>query len=318
MLKKLFFLLCITLALPSYAKQIVIIHSYHLDFPWVQQYRKGLLSTLVTGNLLEFAMDTKRKPQFAAIAEQAWQFIRHHQPDIVILADDNALKLLGPRLVKQNIPLVFLGINGNPRDYIAINKKVTGVLERPLMKRSIAMLRTIDPRIKKVKVLMENTATAKALLETSFNNKLSQHINGIEVDVSLIDSVEQWQKQTLNAQEQHYQATIVSIYAGLKNSMAQTSSVESLIQWTSAHSPLPLFALWEFSIGKGKAIGGLTISGVFQGVETAKKVNNFFATGTLDRISTPQRGALKFSAHELNRWKISLAPALIEHALFVD
>ena len=155
-----------------FATNLVFIHSYHFAYPWVEQYRSGFMSTVDNVKLYEFEMDTKRRPsnEFSLIADQAWQYIMQNSAEIVVLADDNALRLLGPRLVKNQIPTVFLGINGNPRDYIELTTKISGALERPLMKRSVSMLKGVLPGLQKVLVLMDNTVTSDAILLNSFSN----------------------------------------------------------------------------------------------------------------------------------------------------
>jgi len=306
--------------MPSAAKQVIIVHSYHLNFPWVVQYRNGFISAINDVDILEFEMDTKRQPQqkLSSIANDAWRFIKKNNADVVVLADDNALKLLGPRVIAHKIPLVFLGINENPRRYIPMALGASGVLERPLLKRSIAMLKKIDSHYNKVKVLMDDSFTSRAILETSFSNKLSQRILGIDVDTKMLSSKVQWQQEVLLSKSQGYQAIIVAVYATLQDNKGNTPTTNEISTWTSVYTPLPLFSFWSFSVGKGKAIGGLTISGIHQGHEAAKKVNHYLKQGYFKKITTGKRGAFLFSNYELKRWNINLPNAIHSQAQFID
>ena len=46
----------------SFATDIVFIHSYHADYPWVKEYRGGFMATIDDHSILEYEMDTKRQP----------------------------------------------------------------------------------------------------------------------------------------------------------------------------------------------------------------------------------------------------------------
>jgi len=316
----LFCLLFCTLSEDAISADVAFIHSYHQGYPWFQEYREGFLSGIQGRSITEYEMDTKRKPstEYEAIADQTWQFIQEQAPKIVVLADDNALKLLGPRVVEAQIPLIFLGINANPRHYIALDKNVSGSLERPLLKRSVFMLRQLMPDIDKVKVLMDRNPTSYAILETSFDDKFKQTIANIEVDITLEESFTEWKSTVEKTKENKYDAIIIANYAALSNKFCENVSLNKVSEWTSDKSPVPVFAFWSYSIGKGRAIGGLTISGIEQGLVAAEKVNHFFDKGVLPAISTPKRGTLVFSKHELERWNIVVPPALTKKSTFVD
>lgn len=304
----------------SFATDIVFIHSYHADYPWVKEYRGGFMATIDDHSILEYEMDTKRQPtgSFEKIAQQALAFIDTEKPKLVVLADDNALKLLGPALVDQKLPLVFLGINANPRHYIKLNKNISGTLERPLLKRSILMLHDLFPKMKKLKVLMDSNPTSYAILETSFDDKFHQHISGVKVDISLEKTFNDWKLNTRSLEDSGYDALIIANYAALTDGQQQNVSLDDVSEWTSKNSPVPMFAFWGYSIGKGKAIGGLIISGVQQGVKAAKIVNQYFVTGKLPAITTPVRGSLMFSEHELRRWNIKLKSKIISNSLLIE
>lgn len=302
------------------ASDIVFIHSYHLDYPWVKEYRDGFLATIETNSIREYHMDTKRRKleDFDTIADETWQLVTQEKPKLLVVADDNALKLLGSRINQANTPVIFLGINANPRHYIKLNKNVSGALERPLLKRSVLMLKSILPGISKIKVLMDSNPTSYAILETSFDDKFNQNIAGTQVDIKLQKDFTEWKASVRESNDQQYDAIIVANYAALSDKSGNNISLDEVSQWTSLHSTVPMFAFWSYSIGKGKAIGGLTISGTQQGIEAANKANKFFSTGTLPSISTPSRGKFVFSEHELNRWNIKLPSNIDNKSILLD
>ena len=175
----------------SIAAHILVIESYHAQYPWDNGYKKALTETLGQDHTFSFfQMDTKRLPKskYAKMAELAWQEYLTLKPDIVVLGDDNALSYVGPKLKHTKTPTVYLGINNNPRNYsIADAKNITGVLERPLLKRSLLLIDEIIPQISKVLVLFDSGATSNVALQSYFDGQNIIKIGNIEVDIYLIE-----------------------------------------------------------------------------------------------------------------------------------
>ncbi|WP_249553020.1 hypothetical protein [Shewanella sp. 10B] len=169
-----------------YAAKVVVIGSYHQGYQWDKEYYQAIIDKLTPQHLVShFEMDTKRlaKERYAERAELAWQFIVEQQPQLVILADDNAVHYLHQRLNSSQIPVVYLGVNINPREYhLNEHKRFTGVLERPLLKRSLLkrsllkrsllLLERLLPQAKhrKILVLFDGSNTSKIAAESSVSN----------------------------------------------------------------------------------------------------------------------------------------------------
>ena len=140
----LYSLLYLTTCFAANAEKILVIESYHADFQWDIEYKKGIVDNIVGEHNFSYVqLNTKRlaESKHAAMVAIAWQRYISFKPDIVVLGDDNALKYLGPKLEGVGIPVVYLGINNNPRNYELYQaSNITGVLERPLLKRSVLYL----------------------------------------------------------------------------------------------------------------------------------------------------------------------------------
>lgn len=153
-----FILTLLLLISPSYAAKIMIIGSYHQDYPWELDYNRGIRDTLGDNHsYYNFHMDTKRlKPEsYQARANLAWERFLEVRPDLVFLGDDNAVKYLHERLRKTTTPVVFLGVNSDARTYkINETENFTGVFERPLLKRSIVLAQQLTGKRKNPKVLV--------------------------------------------------------------------------------------------------------------------------------------------------------------------
>ncbi|MFM5598804.1 ABC transporter substrate-binding protein [Aeromonas veronii] len=263
-------LLLSTLSLPLWAANILVISSYHPEYLWDQSYNEGLRKGLQGEHKIShFYMDTKRHPReaFDDIAQRAIAFYLKSKPDLVVLGDDNAINYLANEIASLGTPVVFLGMNENPRlkGFVG-HPKITGVLERPLLKRNIS--------------------------------EISQMMG----DYSL------WQEAVLNAKKNGYQAIFLGLYHTLVDDNGKHVSEQTVLEWTSANTPVPLFCFWEFAVGKGMAIGGLELDGHDQGLQAASLINTILA-GTLPRTISPRaalRGEYVFSKSELARWQLTV------------
>lgn len=312
-------------AVSAQAKTILLIESYHAEFAWDVSYKAAIKEVLgPKHSLVTFQMDTKRLPKdkHLEMADKAWQEYKKVKPDLVITGDDAALKLLGPRFATTETPVVYLGVNRNPRDYHMIGvKNITGILERPLMKRSIAFLiDIIVPNPKKILVLFDSDISSQASLEQEFNGTNKQTITGVDVEVKLIAKFDEWQKTVLNAKKNGYDALIIGLYQTLTDAHGANVADKKVLTWTSENTPVPPFAFWDFPVGADKAIGGYVLFGKTQGEEAAKMSLEILGGKPPSQIipKTSEQGRFLFSRSQLKKWNIKLPTDIGTKADYVE
>ncbi|WP_421902381.1 ABC transporter substrate-binding protein [Maridesulfovibrio sp.] len=323
MLKKvsaLIFVLVFVCAVHVQARpKVLLIESYHAEYAWDQEQRAGLESVFQGQvEFFDFEMDTKRLPTSAYMerADQAWLYYLKIKPDVVVLSDDNAMMLLAGRFLKTKTPVVYMGINNNPRNYAPLGKNITGVLERPLYKRTVSYLKEL---LKigdgKVLILLDKGTTSEAFKASVFKDSDSMFVSGIETDILLLSSFDKWKQAVKEAQGNGYKAIVIGLYHRIFKKGIHVAS-EDVLEWTSEHSPVPVFAFWEMSVGKGKAVGGMVMSGEEQGRAAGKIVMEILGGSAPCSIAPviPTQGDFVFSRHELERWKIRLPRYIKEQA----
>lgn len=322
MLRQGLFICLILLSIPTYAQSILVVESYHSQHPWSISYRKGLMEVLQDNSRLHFVeMDTKRLPKslHPQQAERAWQQYLKLTPDLVIIADDNALQALAPRLLNTNTPVVYFGINANPRKYnITHAANFYGVLERPLLKRSISMLKSfID--VKKALILFDDSETSNVVINDVFYGNTTINIAGIQVDIKQHSQYSQWQQSVLQSKQQEYDAMIVALYQTLKDENNKHVDAEQVMHWTSSHTLIPPFAFWEFSIGNHQNIGGYVISG-YQEAKLAGQIALELLNNSQPKVKhqTGHHGQFVFSKRQLRKWDITLPPTIKQQSQFVE
>ena len=304
------------------AKTVLVIESYHSEHPWDQNYKQGLEAVLGEAHeFIYFEMDTKRIPatEFLAKADLAWQRYLETAPELVVLGDDNALKYLGTRFTQTDTPVVYLGINANPRDYGVVGAgNIFGVLERPLLKRSVVMLKALFP-FKKVLLLLDASPTSVAIVESLLDSKNRIAFSGVELNVRLIEKYSQWQDTVLNAQQEGYDLLLPGLYHTLLDDAGLHVPDAEVIAWTSANTPIPPFGFWGFSVGAGKNIGGYVVSGYEEGKLAGEIAHKLLAGEKL--LPLPQtglQGHYLFSKSQLARWNIQLPSEIHQQAQFVE
>ncbi len=306
-------------------KDIVIIESYNKNFRWDIDYCSALKEKLGQKfNLIFYEMDTKRiaKSKHEKMAINAWQLIKKINPAIVVLGDDAALKFIGPKLEENKIRSVYLGINNNPRVYFKnAPKYITGVLERPLIKNSAIFVKDLIPKAKKVLIMFDNDRTSEIVFEDFFAKKNSVVFSGIQYDFLLIKTFSEWQKQIINAAGT-YDAVIIGLYQALENENGKNVDAEKVINWSSFNTKVPLFAFWDFAVGKNKTLGGLVLTGFAQGKAAAELVEKLTENPSIIPNSIfpvyLQEGIFLFSNIELKKYNLNLPAEIKKESKFVD
>ncbi|GGE94198.1 ABC transporter substrate-binding protein [Shewanella carassii] len=319
-------LFCLLFSLPSDAADILIIESYHAENPWDKSYKAGIKTILGDQHqYYSFALDTKRLPgeMYQQQADKAWQKYLELKPDLVFLADDNALILLNKRLNETSTPVVYLGINGNPRDYgIKHTSNITGVLERPLFKRSLLMAQTMLPTPPPHKFLLLFDSSYTSNTAVASIKKLNQDLTiGTNlVDVEQHSRFAQWQKSVSTAKKRGYDAVFVALYQTLLDDNQQVVDETHVEHWTHNNATVPHFGFWQFSVGKEATLGGYILDGNKHG-RIAGGIAKQILAGKMPAEIFPKMdtsGTYLFSESGLKRWQLTLPDKVREQAELID
>jgi len=307
-----FVFLFVELSIYCANKKILIIGSYHKEYQFQEDYISSLKKTLGKNyDYYEFDLNTKKidESEFITMSNKAFLYYKEIKPDLVVLGDDNSLKLLKDRFIKEKIPVVFLGINANIRDYFKDRPpNFTGVLERPLYQRNIMFIKECLPNLTNILVLFDDSETSRTIIQEAFQGKFNLKQSSIDVSIRLINNLETW-KTVVSEESYKYGAVILGLYSTIKDSNGKNVDENLILNWTSKNIKNPLFGTWSFSVGKDKTIGGLVLSGINQGVEAGKIIQKILEKGEKP-ISifpvTAEKGEYIISKIELSRWKINI------------
>ncbi len=316
-----------TLLLAESQKHILVIESYHKEHIWVAACRSGLKKRLGNQNVKfsYFEMDTKRIPknQIQLNADKAWKLYLSLKPDLVVLGDDHAISLLGPKLKQEGkTPVVYMGLNNNPRKYDLFPvENITGVLERPHMKRSVRLIKQLlDNKAKKVLILFDNSNTSEIAIEEAFRGKNNLKLLNVQVEVLSEGNWEKWQSTVKLLKSDGYDAVVIGLYHTLTDASGKHIGNEVVAEWTAQNTPVPPFAFWDITVSKDKAIGGLVLFGESQGESAAELIIKIFNGASPQNLHPviSERGKLLFSRAGLKKWGLSASHKALEGATYID
>ncbi len=286
----------------------------------------GILEKLGTDYQVEiFEMDTKRLPksEYKKRAQLAWEYYESVKPKLVFLGDDNALRYLAPKFVETDTPVVYLGINNNPKKYGASGQKnITGVLERPLYKQSIQMLKALlGKKPRNVLFLFDDGVTTRAVVSMTFRNKTKLLIQGVPVQVKRVGTLKRWKETVLSAKADGFDAIVTGGYNTIKDDQGVHVPINQVGQWTSAHTPIPMFSFWSFSVAADQTIGGLVLFGKSQGDKAGELALRILQEGVSPGDIGPtvsEKGRYFYSKTQLKKWGLTLPESIAAKAEYVD
>jgi ABC-type uncharacterized transport system substrate-binding protein len=272
MKKILIFLFVALLALMSCSKsseKVLVIYSYHPEYEWCQQEKKGIEDVFKYQNVIieSFYMDTKRKTNKTwekNITNDALQKIDSFKPDLVIVCDDNACRLVATQFIDKKLPFVFMGINEDPKVYGMPAENITGVIERNLISGTIDLLKKLVPSVESVAIITDNSVTSQAaaarFTQENFPVKLYETYK--------TNSYDDWKKYVRKIQTE-VDALGIYLYFTLEEADSDESVPDAhVLKWTLDNNTLPTFSFENFSVQNG-VLCGETQSGYEQGKEAA-------------------------------------------------
>lgn len=252
------------LAAPCFGR-VLVLHSYHEEYDWVQGINEALDSSFKSGVLHRiFYMDTKRRPDEAwkkQAAANAKKVIAEYAPKVVIAVDDNAQKYVVSDYVgRSKIQFVFCGVNAKPKAYGYPSRNVTGILERAYPKQVLEMLRRINPKIKNVVWVSDDSQTARGVLPRVRDKADSNELPLKIVDYAQPSTFVQW-KKTIQRYNKNpgVHAFLIPLYHTVKNNTGEESLLPAAVmEWTVKNTTKPIVGFWPFSTDDG-ALGAVAV-----------------------------------------------------------
>lgn len=252
--------------------RVFILHSYHPTMSWVRGLESGVAQVFKKRHYIDvrsFYMNTKNKyskDYLKRIGRDAIAAIKRYKPNIVIVFDMNAQKLIAKKLLnKPNYSIVLAGVTDS-RDLIKFKSSpnITGVLEKIPVKAIKEVLSLMFKKGRKIYYLSDDSATARQLdKDVPYDDwgefKIVAHKKAI--------TFSQWKKYVLEAQSTA-DMILISTYHTIINKKKHMSLIK-LVDWTLKHSRIPVIGLDESFISSGGYLS-ISVASYEQGYTAAK------------------------------------------------
>jgi diguanylate cyclase (GGDEF)-like protein/PAS domain S-box-containing protein len=293
--------------------QVLIINSYHRGFTWTDEQTEGIITTLKEKypdkNISVEYMDWKRYPskeRLRIFYSSLKQKYLNEPIDLILTTDDAALEftLENQKELFSNAAVVFSGINQDGAATLAKgHEDVTGVIETIDVKGTVSAALQINPSLKKIYLIYDNTESGKStgLLSMKTIKELQKNIEVVPLnDFTQEDIIKNLSKQEENS------ITLITTYSmDIANKAVDN---EYFTRQLSQKSPIPIYHIYEFSSDDG-VVGGSMVSGSQFGAQAGKlgiKILEGERTTNLPVVSL-ETFKLIFDYKQLKRFNIPLS-----------
>ncbi len=257
---------------PAQNLEVLILHSYNIDFLWTQDQHRAFTETLESLGLNSTysveLFDTKKYPgliQNKMFVDAIIAKYGNQRYDLIYVTDNDAfnfmLKYAGDYF--PDTPIVASGING-ATDLTGLPPNFYLVLEQPDFQQTINQMLEVQPDIKRIHIVNDKSTTGKifkAQIEAELI-PLYPELTWHWVEALGVDAMKNYVRD-LTPQD----GLMLNIY--FTDSASDTFTDREIVRLLSKESPVPVWCNWDFHLDAG-AIGGHLVRGTKQGERAAQ------------------------------------------------
>jgi len=295
-----------------YAKEVLLLHSYHKGYDWTDSITQGVEKGLINHNVeitYEY-MDTKRiyNPLYLKSLLQLFKNrYSNRKFDVIIVSDNNALTFLNTYHdeIFQNTPIVFCGINNFDKETFSssnIFNRTTGVVEEVDIEKNIQLILKLHPNIKKLFVVNDTTTTGIGMKQEFFKiyDKYKHRFK-----IEYIDSfeIESLQKKVKNLQKE----SVILFMLLFRDKTGKVFTFKDGLKKIENFSDVPIYGLWDFYVKHG-LVGGYVTNGYQQGFYAAKLASSILEGKNITDITVIEKSpnSYIFDYKRLQKFDIKL------------
>ncbi len=292
----------------TYQHKVLLLNSYHQNLPWTADLTRGVEETFAADrshpvDLMVENMDTKRitSPAYLATFVDLLRLkYGAHPPDVVIVADNNALTFLIDHRAElfPGTPVVFCGINDFNTAMLKGETGVTGAPEVPKIRSTAELALFLQPSMKKLVVIHDFLKTGIA-----WKKEAAHQLAGFPVKIEYAPQIPRAKLLTYLSHLEPQTAVLLTVYFADGEGVYYPAD-ESLSLMTKASSA-PIYGSLDFQLADG-IVGGDLIGGYLQGKQAALMANAILRGASPDTIPVASEGtsSMIFDWTALRRYDI--------------
>ena len=255
----------------SERKQVLFINSYHPGYKFSDDITNAILATFKErGNIdlrIEY-LDTKRI-QSAEYFEQVYQVLSlkygKEQPDLIMSSDDDALNFLikYADTLFPHVPVVFAGANYFDPTRLEGYENFTGISEEADVAGTLDLALSLHPEVTNIVVVNDTSVTGQKV--RAIFTGLTPRYPGLHFE--FLENVSMNEvRQRLGSLTPDTLVLLTFFFRDQAGNFYEYDQFTSLI---TESSTVPVYGLWDFSLGYG-ILGGKLTSGYTEGERAAK------------------------------------------------
>jgi diguanylate cyclase (GGDEF)-like protein/PAS domain S-box-containing protein len=294
-------------------KNILIINSYHKGYPWTDDQTEAISETIKDSDIRTVLyteyMDWKRYPGEASIKYLYDRFKEKYinvPIDLIIATDDAALDfaLNHRQEFLARAPIIFSGVNQTGiDDNVQDRDNVTGVVETIDPTDTITMALKVDPSIKNVFVVFDNSESG-----ISTGQMIMDKIYAMGASITAIPLNSLSTDELLAKVASLDSDGIVLVSTYYSDVTGTTVEFDQFYRELSENSAVPVYSIYDYTLNRG-AIGGSMISGHLQGKNAADLALRVLQGENPDEIPFVTKNVTRnvFDYKQLQRFDIPLS-----------
>jgi signal transduction histidine kinase/ABC-type uncharacterized transport system substrate-binding protein len=292
--------------------RILVVHSYHLGFPWTDEISKGIIGGEGAHHpnldiMFEF-MDTKRLSDSTYLKNFITQLTYKYKgrkslkPDVIISSDNDAFNFLiehGDEIF-PGVPSIFCGVNYFESEMLKNKKNISGINEVADIQENIDLILKLHPKTKHIHAIVDNSPTGDRI--KSELKKLSLiYKNKIEIVILSDVSMGELELYLKNLREGDVVLQTIFFRDKDDDFYEYDQSLKRIVK----ASAVPIYVLWDFMVVNG-AVGGYVISGKEQGALAADMAKTILKGENVNniKIRMESTSAPMFDWNALQRFNI--------------
>jgi ABC-type uncharacterized transport system substrate-binding protein len=296
--------------------KILVVMSYASEKQWCQDIRKGIEDRLAADcDLTYIYLNAVSHPaQVAERAAAAYDIYKRLQPGGTIAVDDHAqAHFVVPYLRnKTDTPVIFCGVNANPKAYGYPARNVTGVIERYHIKESLALLQQLVPSVRQIAFIGIDAPTGRLMLQQA-----RKEIPALAVTHASYMTVKTQSELValLTALRTEVDAVYISVLQGLVDPRGRLLTDRHNMQLVTEHFPKPVVSASIYELHHG-ALCSVVHTGEEQGHLAAELMARAIAGTPISQLPIIRNynGRRIINVSALKTLRIKPRPILIKGA----
>ncbi len=269
---------CIVMGGTAFADnaKVLILHSYHQEYPWTNNQNKGFIETLTAGypaGNITFSteyLDTKRVGFSEEYQEFFFQYLKikfaHYSPAVIFCSDDNALHFLMEYKGRLfgDVPVVFSGVNDLDIEKKLNRQQYTGIFEKKEIIPNLAFLKKMNLPLGNIIFLGDGSSTDQAIKQ-----KIQSDIASQFPDLRYTMLTNSKLSYLIDHLKSHKEGVIfLTTIGGISDEEGVVLPLKKIIESIADAGNFTIISMEDVYLEEG-VLGGYVTSGISQGKEAA-------------------------------------------------